>query len=401
MRYRGYRTELEPTRAQVRLFRMHCGTARWAYNWALARKIQTYKATGRTPSAWDLEKELVQLKRTNLSWLALVSKCVPQTALRDVDTAFARFYAGLRGGRPSGFPRFKKRRRSPGAFRVAGSEIRVTDRLVWLPRIGWVRLKEHGYIPEAQHHMSAVVRERAGRWFISVLVRSDRVLPAPVDGVIIGLDLGVRRLATLSDGRVYPNARALETLSRHIAAAHRKQQRRVRGSGRWQRAALRLARLHLRAANVRADALHKMTSDLTRTKSTIVIETLCVVGMLQGQPLARVVSDAAFAEIQRQLRYKSAWCGGRVIEAPRFFPSTKRCSTCGYVGSIARGATTFVCPMCGYTDDRDMNAAKNLAQVAASPAFTEIARGEDVRPLAVADLVEAGTGTPPEDGVHG
>lgn len=203
--FRGYKTELDPTRNQTVLLKKHSGTARWAYNWGLQRKIETFHATGKTVTRFDLEKELALLKRSDASWLCEVSSRVPTEALKDLETAFQRFFRKRRGQRRYGFPRYKARRERLGSFRSSGDAIKVSGSHIRLPRIGWIRLKERGYLPTSGVHLvAATVSERAGRWFVGLTVSYVVPRPAPHHGTVVGLDLGLTNLAVLSDGTTYP-----------------------------------------------------------------------------------------------------------------------------------------------------------------------------------------------------
>ena len=256
---------------------------------------------------------------------------------------------GKRAGRPVGFPRFKSRRRSTPSVRFTTGTIRVEpDRLhVVLPRLG--RLKLHESARKLARRleagtariMSATVRRDGGRWHVSFTVEVQRAerTPARPDSVV-GIDVGIKHLAVLSTGELVDNPR-------HLAAAQARLRRLWAGrcparpapigrtgrrpSKRWQRAATRLARAHARVANLRRDGLHKLTTQLTLEYATIVVEDLNVTGMLRNRRLARHIADAGFAEIRRQLAYKTTWNGGRLLVADRWYPSSKTCSGCGAV----------------------------------------------------------------------
>ncbi|MDP9282323.1 MAG: transposase [Chloroflexota bacterium] len=390
--YRGYRTELDPTRSQLELLRKFGGTARWTYNWGLQRKIEAYRAAGVVPTRFDLEKELVRLKRDDSPWLKEISKCVPQEALKDLEAAFQNFYRSLRGGRTCGFPRFKARRKSGTCFRIGGEALKITTTHIWLARIGWVRLKERGYLPTSEvHYVAVTVRERADKWFVGVTVGRPMPAVALHSGPSAGLDVGLLHLATLSDGTVYDSPRSLRRFDRRLRHADRALSRKQPGSRNWNRARLQLARLHLRVANIRLDANHKITTEVTRAKSLIVIEDFQTANLKRNKRVSRAFHDAAISQFLRQLPYKSQWRGGSVQVAPQFFPSTRMCSACGWINkSMSLAERTYRCDRCGLTIDRDINAAKNLHALAASPADSHACR-EDVSPYLVAVLDEAGT----------
>jgi transposase len=202
---RAYKTELALNNEQITACRKHAGAARWAYNWGLARKQEGYRVTGTSPSAIDLHRELNALKQTDMPWMYEVSKCAPQEALRNLDTAFAHFFrraklkqqGKLRG--KLGYPRFKTKKRGLGNFRLTGSIIVFAD-AIQLPRLGRLRLKERNYLPISARILSATVSEQAGHWYVSVLVEQEHVVPVN-RGPVVGVDLGIKTLAPSRMGR--------------------------------------------------------------------------------------------------------------------------------------------------------------------------------------------------------
>jgi putative transposase len=190
-------------------------------------------------------------------------------------------------------------------------------------------------------------------------------------GPVVGVDVGVHRLATISDGTRINNPKALSQYERKLKRLQRQLARKRRGSKNYRKRLFQLQKLHWRIANIRTDALHKATTLLAKTKSVVGIEDLYVQGLLQNHHMAKAVSDASFSEFRRQLEYKTRWYGCMLVVAPRFFPSSKRCSQCGCVKSVLPLSTRwFVCNRCGFVVDRDVNANYNLDEVAASWAET-------------------------------
>jgi putative transposase len=374
---RGYRTELDLTNKQQTHCLQHAGAARFAYNWGLSRKIAAYRLGLNVPSAIDLHRKLNKLKKTKLPWLYSVSKCAPQEALRNVDAAYKNFLrkvkrkkAGRYKGK-TGFPKFKKKSKGIGSFRLTGV-IKVFSTAIQLPRFGKLRLKEHDYLPiSGVHILCATVSEQAGRWFVSVQIEEDIPEPQPATGAPMGIDLGIRTLATLSDGTTFANPRALEQQLRKLKRLSRAHSRKQKGSKNREKARKQLAKLHARIANMRRDSLHKATARIVaKTKpaperpALIVLEDLHIAGMLKNHNLARAIADVGMSEFKRQLAYKAAQAGIVVKYADRWYASTKICSMCGWVNeNIALSQRVFVCTECGYTADRDHNAAKNILAV--------------------------------------
>jgi len=399
---RGYKVEIDPNNKQRTLMLQCAGVARWAWNWGLERRIHEYEETGKSSNAIEQHRQLNALKKTEYPWLYNFSKCIPQEALRDLDKAFQGFFRRVKRGKKPGFPKFKSRKQGIGSFRLTGA-IRVEERRIRLPRIGWLRLKEHGYIPADAHILSVTVSERAGRWFVSVQVREE-IDVTPAIGEPIGVDLGIKDMAVLSDGRRFENPKPLRKAQRRLRRLQRELARRKKGSRNREKTRAKLAKQHARIANIRRDALHKATTAITaRAKpdsqrpSVIAIEDLNVSGMLQNHHLARAILDVSFSEFRRQIEYKAAWSGSEVFVADRFFPSSKTCHVCGTINNnLTLSDRVWTCD-CGAALDRDVNAAINLRNLAirtVSSTGTGLwanACGEDVRLAYASNLVEAGT----------
>ncbi|HEX6798393.1 MAG TPA: RNA-guided endonuclease TnpB family protein [Ktedonobacterales bacterium] len=376
---RAYKTELDLNNAQTTACRKHAGAARWAYNWGLHRKQETYRATGQSPSAMDLHRELNALKQTDVPWMYEVSKCAPQEALRNLDRAFMHFFRRLKlkqAGKLKGkvgYPQPKSKKQGLGSFRLTGAIVVFSD-AVQLPRLGRLRLKEQDYLPPTGTPVvkvfSATVSEQAGHWYVSLLVEQQQLIPTSSDsGPVVGIDLGVKVLATLSDGTTEPNPRHLQRRLRTIKRLQRAVARKRKGSHNRQKAVRRLARLYRTVAHQRANTLHQFSSRLAKTKAAVVIEDLNVAGMLKNHHLAQAIGDVGFAEFRRQLTYKAAWYGCRVVVVSRWEPSSKTCCRCGWRDEeLTLADRVFRCqnPMCRQVLDRDLNAAINLKNLAGS-----------------------------------
>jgi len=378
---KGYKTELKLNNHQKTACKKHCGAARFAYNWGLAKKMAAYNLTGKSPSAIDLHKQLNVLKQSELNWMYEVSKCAPQEALRDLDKSYANFFRRVKqGDKEVGFPKFKSRRRGLGSFRLTGS-IKVFERSIQLPRLGKLRLKEVGYIPTCGVKiLSATVSEQAGRWFVSVQVEQHVSEPLPNSNEIIGVDLGIKAMATCSNGLMFDNPKPLKAKTKQLKRWQKRLSRRVKGSQNRKKAQRNVAVIHARIANMRANALHQATSKIiTQKPQAIVLEDLNLKGMVKNHKLARAISDVGMGEFSRQIAYKATWQGVEVVYADRWFPSSKTCSHCGNVKlELSLAERTYDCDFCGFTLDRDLNAAINLKNTVSSTGI--YACGESVSP---------------------
>jgi putative transposase len=363
---RGYRTELDLNAEQRAACMKHAGASRFTYNWGLTRSLEVYRATGKRPTAMELHRDLNKLKQTESPWMYEVSKCAPQEALRDLEKAYKNFFRRVELKKQGkwkgklGFPQFKKRSKAFGSFRLTGA-IHVFSDAVQLPRLGRLRLHEHNFIPTDAKILSATVSEEADRWFVSIQVEEENPDLVPTAPTACGVDLGIKQLATLSEGTTFANPRALHHAQKRLRRLERQKSRRKLGGKNRKKTCKKLAKQHARVAYIRKDAAHKLTSYLCKNHALVAIEDLHVAGMLKNHKLAQAVSDSNFGEIRRQLEYKTLWRGVHLVTVDRFYPSSKTCSACGWIDEdLDLSARTFVCEACGLVINRDLNAAINL-----------------------------------------
>jgi len=405
----AYKFALDPNAAQETALRSHCGAARASYNWAVGwvsaswwqrRAEQSYGIPEAESTQWrpwslpSLRKEFNQVKRTDprfSSWWEENSKEAYSTGLANAAAAFdnyARSKQGKRKGKQVGVPRFRSKRKARLSCRFTTGVIRVDadGRHVTLPRLGAIRVHEPtakllGRVQAGTARiLSATVRHERGRWFVSFQTEVKREIHR-VDrpGVAVGIDLGIKTLAVMADStgeiRQAPNPRHLDSALKQLRRASRAVSRRQgpdrrtgrKASKRWEKANAARNKVHHRVANLRADALHKLTTAVTAEYGTVVVEDLNVAGMLRNRRLARQIADAGFGEIRRQLTYKARRNGCRIVAADRWFPSSKTCSGCGAVkAKLPLHVRTYECDACGLVIDRDDNAALNLAALAAA-----------------------------------
>ena len=296
-----------------------------------------------------------------------VSKCAPQEALRNVDKAYDHFFRKVKLKKQGkfkgkvGFPKFKKKSKGIGSFRLTGT-MKVFSDAIQLPRLGKLKLKEQDYLPvSGVHILSATVSEQAGRWFVSIQVEEERQEPVHPATTAIGIDLGITTLATCSDKGECANPRPLKHKLKKLRRLQRAHSRKQKGSKNREKSQKNLAKLHARIANMRKDALHKFTTHVCKNHVHVGIEDLHVAGMLKNHHLAQAISDASFGEIRRQLTYKARWYGTRLVVIDRFYPSSKTCSVCGYVvEKLDLQVRVWTCPNCGTLPSRDENASKTI-----------------------------------------
>ena len=409
--YEAVKVRLDPTPRQERLMASHAGAARFAYNAGLAH-VKEAIGGGEPPEWshyslrrwWNANKdELAVNKTTGEVWWSQNSKESYSGGLRSLAQGLSNWSKsrkGQRKGKRVGFPRFKSKNTVMRfAYSTGFTAPTAGDPYgLKLPRIGRVHCMENVYDRvNGARLVRITVSRRAGNWCASLTVeREQPSSPAhTLKRGAVGVDLGVKSLATLSDGTVIPNPRALGARLKALRKAQKALSRKVKGSARREKARERVARLYARVADVRADVINKATAMIAQNYSVVCIEDLNVAGMMKNHHLARSLSDAALGEFRRQLEYKTARTGAVLRVVDRRFPSSKTCSNCGTVkAKLSLSERTFNCDNCGLSMDRDLNAAINI-KVAGSAPETLNARGEDVRRtnilLGNADLGEART----------
>ena len=393
MMFEAVKVALDPTPAQERLFLSHAGAARFAFNAGLAHVKEALEAGAKPEWSfyslvrwWNASKDVLAVDADGVPWWAENSKEAANTGLRSLASALTNWSKSRRGarkGRKVGFPKFKAKDRATPRFAYT-TDFRLIEgdpKALRLPKVGRVHCMED--VAErvgGARVLRVTVSRRAGRWYAALTVeRDDKPVTKPPRGGAVGIDLGVKTLATLSDGTVIENPRCLAASERRLKMAQKALSRKVKGSRRRAKARAKVARIHAHVANQRLDAIHKATTWLAETYSEISIEDLNVAGMVKNHHLAKAVSDAAFAEFRRQLEYKTARTGAVLRVIDRWYPSSKTCSACGAVKvKLSLAERVYKCDGCGLVMDRDLNAAINI-NVAGSAPETQNAHGGTVR----------------------
>jgi putative transposase len=396
---RPHKIALDPTEAQAIYFARASGIARFSWNWALAEWQRQYNEwreyrCGPRPSEASLRRQLNEIKAADFPWMLEVTKNAPQQAIKNVGAAFKNFFEGR-----AKYPKFKKKRKSNDRFRADNgpdkhhpNAVEVDGKRVKLPVIGWIKMREklrfEGKIK------SAVVSRTADRWFVSLSVEVDYVLPVRENQTVGGVDLGVKVLATMSDGTVrtkIEGPKALRANLKRLRRLSRAHSRKGKKTANRRKSAAKLARLHARIANIRRDATHKATTEIVRKFSVIGIEDLNVRGMLKNSTLSRCVADVGLFEFRRQLEYKAPMQSSQIVLAGRWYASTKTCFACKMINAkVVLGVDKWACDGCGVVHDRDENAADNLSFVAGSSlAAASLPKGS---PVTVCGAASSGLG---------
>jgi putative transposase len=363
---RSHVIRLNPTSEQEVYFRKACGIARHAYNWALARWKEA-RAEGKRVSMRGLRAEYNKMKGEQFPWVYEVTKCAPEQEFHHLGQAFDNYWRmkkegslpklkhPRKDGEEAGFPRFKSKKRDRLSFYLANDKFSIEGHTLHVPKLGDVNMTEE--LRLGGKIMNATISHRAGWWFVSIAVEVKHETPTHSGGAI-GIDLGIKTLATLSCGKVFENQKHYRRGEARMKGLSKGLSRKVEGSRNWWKNARKLAKTHYRVACQRQDTLHKMTTHVARTYALVGLEDLNTKGMLANHCLAQAVSDASFFEVKRQLLYKAEQYGGSVQLVDRWFPSSKTCHVCGWVKQdLTLADRVWVCEQCGTVHDRDWNAA--------------------------------------------
>ena len=360
---KAHKIRLHPTPEQANAFARAAGTARFTFNWALA-EWKTQCETGGKPNAKALKKQFNAIRREQFPWSYEVTKCAVEGAFMDVAAAFKNFFEGRKAGHKTGYPKFKSKKGARQSFYLANDKFTVGDHWIIVPKLGRVNMAEK--LRFSGKILSARISKRADWWFVSITVEMPDAVPEN-HCPSVGIDVGLNRLATLSDGRRYENQRPLRHLLKKLRRLNKELARRTRDGKNWHKTRSKLGRLHYRIACLRADLLHKLTTEVAKTSGLVAVEDLHVKGLVQNRCLSRSLSDAALGKLLDLLESKVPRAGGILVKVGRFYPSSQLCHCCGSRrADLTLDERTYVCanPDCGYVGDRDENASHNIIQEA-------------------------------------
>lgn len=356
---KAYKYRLKPTKEQRIFFEKSFGCVRFIYNWALAKRIEAYQNEGKRINAVDLCKMLTDLKKEEgMEWLKEVSNECLQQSIRNLDSAFTRFFREKKR-----FPKFKSKHKSRAAYKAINSvAVDLDNNRIRLPKIGWVKLSENRKF-EGDVRSVTVSKTKTDKYYVSVLVEDGKELPSkePItyEGTI-GIDVGIKDFAVCSNGDVYQNPKYLEKATDRLKIIQKRFSKSKKGGNRYERLRKQLARQYEKVTNQRTDFLHKVSTKLVRENQAIIIEDLNIDGMMKNHKLARSIGSVGWATFFSMLEYKCEWYGKTLIRIGRFEPSSKMCE-CGYINrKLKLSDRKWTCPKCGTTNDRDLLAARNI-----------------------------------------
>lgn len=362
------KVRLIPTEEQEHVLWKSAGTARFIYNLTLARQEANHKVGGKFISNNDIRKEITILKKEELSWLNEVSNNVAKQAVKDACNAYIRFFKGI-----AGKPKFKKRNKVRPSFYNDTSKLRVKENLVLIEKVGWVKISEQ--VPMGTKYVNPRVSYDGKYWYLSVGVEVDHP-EVELTEESIGIDLGIKDLAVCSNGMVFKNinkTRAVWKLEKRLRRLQRQVSRKYEmnkvgkkfvKTNNIKKLEKEIRLLHRRLSNIRNNHIHQATTKIVKTKpSRVVMETLNIKGMMRNRHLAKAIGQQGLYEFKRQMKYKSLYYGIEMIEADRWYPSSKKCSSCNRVkDKLHLSERLYRCVECGLEIDRDLNASINLSK---------------------------------------
>ena len=379
----SHKIELKPNNKAKTHFKKAFGCARLAYNWGLTKWQENYKQ-GIKASIYDIRKEFNATKKEQYHFVYEVSSYATMQPFIYLDNAFKKYFADLKKGKVS-YPKLKKKRENQGSYYIGGDHVAIQgETYLKVPKLGLVKMCEKLRFDGKIN--SVTISQKANKFFasFSMEIAEDeykrthkRVKPNRLN---VGIDLGISHFATLSNGLVITSPKPLDKLTRLLVRRQRQLSKKVhpktkcealkgvKKSNNYLKASNKLAKLHTKISNIRLDFLHKLTSHLVRNYDEICLEILSTNNMLKNHKLAKSLSDVSLSKFNEILEYKAKYNGFSIHRADRFYPSSKTCSHCGSIKSnLPLSQRVYVCDVCGYTIDRDLNASINLAKLGRVP----------------------------------
>ena len=370
---RAYRFRCYPTIEQGEVLARTFGCVRFTYNYMLRLRTDSWLNHHKRVGYHETSSELTLLKKQpEFSWLNEVSSVPVQQSLRHLQTAFNNFFA-----KRTKYPVFKNKSGAQSATYTSNAFCWNRGKLT-ISKIGAIKIKFSRTVPKASKVSSVTItKDASDRYFVSILCSED-VQPKSSVSKKVGIDLGLTHFAILSTGEKVSSPKAFSTNEKKLAKLQRRLAKKQKGSANYKKAKLKVARLHAKIADTRKDFLHKLSTRLVNENQVIAVESLAVSNMQKNRYLAKSISDAGWSEFVRQLEYKSLWYGRELVGIDRWYPSSKRCSACGYtLSKMPLRLRKWVCPECGTTHDRDINAARNVL----AAGLAVLALGESVNPV--------------------
>jgi putative transposase len=351
--------KLKPTSVQKTKCMQFAGARRFIYNYGLNLVKNAFHNKLKIPSYADITNTLPLLKKSpDTNWLKDTHSQVLQQTLKDVETALNNFFRGLKTKKKIGFPIFKKKGKND-SFRYPQG-VRCENGKVWLPKIGWVAYYDSR--PLEGEIKQATVKRQGIHWYVAIVCEVEQVITMASITVAktIGIDLGLTHFVSISDGTIIENPSFLKKELRKLARLQRSLARKKKGSNNRKKSVVKVVKKHIDIFNQRKNFAHQLSHTLVKNHDVIVVEDLCIKGMVQNRHLSRAISDVGWGIFLNFLKYKCIWFGKHFVQVDRFFPSSKTCSSCGCQQEMPLNVRIYQCKKCGIQIDRDLNASLNI-----------------------------------------
>lgn len=363
---KAYKFRIYPNKEEEILIHKHFGCTRFIYNWALNLKNETYQKENKNLGRFTIQAEIPKMKKTqDYEWLKEVNSQSLQASLMHMDEAFQRFFT-----KKGGYPKFKSKHDNNKSFEIpANTIIDVKNKRISIPKFKQgIKARLHRTIPQkAVIKTSTVSMNPSGQYFVSVLVEEpikEKKYRNPTIKNSVGVDLGIKDFATLSNGEKIENPKFLKKNIKKLKKEQRRLSKKVKGSNNRKKQRIKVAKLHNKISNMRNDFLHKLTSKLVSENQAICLEDLNVKGMIKNHNLAQAISDVSWSKFNTLLEYKAEWNSVHILRIGRFEPSSKMCS-CGVIyKDLKLSDRNWICKTCGTTHDRDILASQNIQKFA-------------------------------------